>query len=98
MYLCDFCNKMSQPGEACKLVVVERRAKNYPAFELPKVFGDFKSRWAGAGSGHETVREKRMCPRCLEHPVHAHTIAISDGNYGKLQETAKVVPQEAVPA
>jgi hypothetical protein len=74
MYQCGFCGEMSQPGEGCKLVVVERRVKEYPSQELPRLPGEFKRRWSNSGKGFETVCEEKICPRCAADPKNAHLI------------------------
>jgi hypothetical protein len=56
----------SNPRELKTEVVTQWRAKEYPAVELPKKFGDVARRWSTAGVGHEAAVTVSVCPSHLE--------------------------------
>lgn len=53
MYRCDFCNKNSNPGESCNIIVTKRRKKTY------NNGNNFTQGW-------EIVEEKRTCANCFK--------------------------------
>lgn len=55
MYKCEACGNQTKPRTPCHVVPVEMREKVYPPRQ-----GD------PGGRGYEIVREKRVCPSCVD--------------------------------
>jgi len=65
MYLCNFCNEFSQPGEGVKLVVVQWRKIVYPC----------------GSEGYEAAEILKSCPRCNKPNVNPPAIFIKPTKY-----------------
>jgi hypothetical protein len=66
MFNCESCGRTTNPGEACKQVVVEWRKKAYQAQEVRKkdAFGVAKMGFGRSGEGFEAARVIKACPAC----------------------------------
>ena len=69
MYRCQFCNRVSRPGERATKVVTERRPTEYPSR------GKAQKRGAGSrskaqddpgGAGYEIAKECIACSTCAK--------------------------------
>jgi hypothetical protein len=63
-FRCDFHEGNSEPRTLRTVVVTEWRAKEYPAVELPKLFGDPGRRYSSSGTGYEAAVTKNACHFC----------------------------------
>lgn len=61
-FRCEICEKAQEAGTAPVVQVVEQRRVSYPQRMKGKKVID------PGGSGLETVREVKVCPKCVEEP------------------------------
>ena len=69
MYRCEFCNRVSRPGERATKVVTERRPAEYPS--RGKAIKGATGRRAKAqddpgGAGYEIAKECIACSTCAQ--------------------------------
>ena len=66
MFHCEAGNHQSEPRELKTEIVTEWRVKEYPAVELPKLFGDPHRRFSRGGVGYEAAVTISACPHHAE--------------------------------
>lgn len=65
-FKCEFCKKLTEPGEKKTMRPVELREKTYPTTYRRN--GEREVAHSG-GQGFEIVREQASCAACLKIPV-----------------------------
>jgi hypothetical protein len=70
MFLCEFCNKTTQPGMSCALIATEVRDVVFQRRDRANRVsrGDGTATWVAdeGGRGKQIVTEKRACPECAK--------------------------------
>lgn len=75
MFRCEGgCGRVPQPGEKPVRVVVETRAKEYPArYGEPRGYNREVPVLDPGGVGWEIAKEINLCPRCAKERAKAET-------------------------
>lgn len=98
MFHCGVGSHMSGRGEKKTVVVMEWRKKEYPAVELPKLFGDPHRRFSRGGNGFEAAVTVNACPGCATDALKSAPLPPKTNDYslgsvaGKTVSVADDVP------
>jgi len=85
MYKCDKCKAVQAAGTKCTMVSVEVRDVTYPERRDPL---DSRQLIDRGGSGFETVREEKRCPKCAEGVTADVTAHVTSNNEVKALEAS----------
>ena len=69
MYRCQFCNRVSRPGERATKVVTERRPAEYPSrgkAQKGREASRSKAQEDPGGAGYEIAKERIACATCAQ--------------------------------